>query len=798
MKAVKKVSQFQPLETLEDRRLMSTTPWGAWPILLGQDKLVAAYPWLTGDKFNVAVIDKGIDYWHYLLGGDRATGTKSPKIVNVYDYRDNDTDPFPSESDAQNVDPSSPHATGVAGILVANPYTAPATGSHPAQRYQGIIQDSLLYNIRTNRLDSQNTIKLALQWVLDNHVKYHITAINLTDFVGTGASTPVYDAQVKALYNAGVFIITPVANEWLNATAPKAAIGNPAKSPYIFGSGGSLLNDTIRPETQRGAGLDILSQSLKVTLPYYQVDANKDVLVEDAGTGNSWGAPTVLGTAVLIQQIDPTITPAEIMKILQDSGHPIVDPDGTGTYARLDMYAAIQLAYQRRDDGFDQVKGGNEDMVHAGLINLDGQNKGSISGLKLLMHDHDYYTFNVDAPADFNISIGYTGPSAFPTGELLDADGNLVGTIGQDGITAKRLPAGQYFVHLFNADAALDGSYSVNINQPAVVGGGGGSNGPHGQNGTFNDIAYDKNNNLDMVWYDSANGVLKYAQRDSAKVWGTTQIIDNGVQVGNFASMTLDSQGRPGVAYYDANQADLKYAHFNGSSWDVQTVESTKTTGYYPSLKYDNSDNPVIAYYYKTSGDLKLATGSSSGWSFTTVDSKGDVGRYPSLGLNPATGRWGIAYESTSAGAFRYAAQTKSGWNVTTVDVNGAGGGFISLAFDQNSNPAFSYYDAQNSDLRFARFTGTKWSTTTVASKRSQGLYTNLFFDAGNGGNPVIYYFNKTNNTLMDARSDGSTWTYEVLATGGGRHNQVALNSDDFETFTWYDDATGDLKVADL
>lgn len=797
MKAVKKskkVSSFSPLEALEARQLMAAAPWGAWPVLLGQDKLVAAYPWLTGAGFNVGVVDKGIDYWHPVLGGNRTTGVKSPKIVNVYDYRDNDTDPFPSDSDNVTTgDASSAHGTGVAGILVANTYTSPK-----GKRYQGIIQDSLLYNIRTNRADSQNTIKLALQWILDNHVKYHITAINLTDFVGTGASTPVYDAQVKALYNAGVFIITPVANEWMNPTAPKAPVGFPAKSPYIFGSGGSLLDDTLRPQTQRGPGLDVVSQSMKVTLPYYKVDENQDIIVEDAGEGNSWGAPTVLGTAVLMQQIDPTITPAEIMKIIQDSGHPIVDPDGTGTYARLDMYAAIQMAYQVRDDAFDQVKGGDDDMVHAGLINLDGSNKGSLSGLKLLMHDHDYYTFNVTDPADFNISIGYNGPSEFPTGELLDADGNLVGAIGADGITAKRLPAGQYYIHLFNPSAALEGTYSVNINEPAVVGGGGGNNGPHGQDGTFNDIVYDKDNNLDMVWYDSAHGVLKFAQRNNAKVWGNTQIIDNGIQVGNFASMTLDSQGRPGVAYYDANQADLKYAHFNGANWDVQTVESTKTTGYYPSLKFDNSDNPVIAYYYKTSGDLKLATSDNGAWSFQTIDSKGDVGRYPSLGLNPATGRWGIAYESTSGGAFRYATQTRSGWSTTNVDVNGAGGGFISLAFDNDSNPAFSYYDAMNSDLRFARYNGTRWSTATIAAKRSQGLYTNLFFDSGAGGNPVIYYFNKTGNTLNDARSDGSTWSYEVLATGGGRHDHVALNSDDFETFTWYDDATGDLKVADL
>lgn len=770
-----------------------TVTWGFWPTLLGQDKVAANYPWLDGSGHGVAIIDKGIDYWHPQLGGNRATGTKSPRIVNVYDYRDGDDDPFPSESEL--TDPSSAHGTGVAGILVALPYTA--NGNY----YQGILQNSLLYNLRTDRFNSQNTIKQALDWVVANHTKYNITAVNLTDFVGTSATTPVYASEVQALWNAGVFIATPVANDWNNPKSPKAPIGLPATSPYIYGTGGAGLTTNasthtvdptvLNPKTERGPALDIVSQSTSVTLPYYTPSKDQDVIVADQGEGNSWGTPTVTGMAVLLQQIDPTITPAEIMQILQDSGVPIVDPDGTGTYARLDEYAAVNLAYSRRDDAYDQGAGGDDDMAHAALIPLNGQNQGSLTNLKLLIHDEDYYTFNVSDPADFNFSLNYSGPSVFPNAELMDSGGNIIGNIGSGGITGKHLAPGQYYIHLFNATQSLSGSYSINI---------GGATPPvtsAGDHGTFNDIAYDSSDNLNMVWYDASNKTLKYAQRNSSKVWSTTQIIDNAGDVGNFVSLALDSSGHPGVAYYDATNADLKYAHFTGTQWNVETVDSHFTTGYYPSLKFDSKDHPLIAYYYKTSGDLRLASNNGSAWTITTIDSKGDVGRYPSLALNPAAGRYAIAYEATSAGAFKFTQQTKSGWNTTVVDVNGAGGGFVSLAFDNLSQPAFSYYDAKNADLKFARLNGTTWSKTTVASKRSQGLYTNLFFDAGNNGNPVIYYFNKTNNELMDARSDGTNWQYELLATGGGRENHVALNSDNFETFDWFDDATGDLKIAD-
>jgi hypothetical protein len=803
MKAVKQYkpkqqassSTFRPLEMLEDRRMMAIT-WIPWATILGQDKVAANYPWLDGGGNGVAVIDKGIDYWHPALGGNRTTSTKSPRIVNVHDYRDGDNDPFPSES--QVTDPTSAHGTGVASILAGLPIAI--GGKH----FEGILQNSLLYNLRTNRFDSQNTIKLALDWVVANHVQYHITAINLTDFIGTSASTPVYASEVQALWNAGVFIATPCANDWNNPDNPKQPIGYPAKSPYIFGTGGAgvtinkVLDSTVmNPKTQRGPGLDILSQSTYVTIPYYTPSTDSDVYVINGGEGNSWGTPTVTGTAVLIQQIDPTITPQEIMQILQDSGVPYVDPDGTGTYARLDMYAAINLAYNRRDDIYDQGKGGSDDFAHAGVINLDSNNQGHIDNLKLLIHDHDYYTFTVDSPADFTIKIGLQGSSTQPPAEVLDADGNLVGTMVNGVFDSHRLPAGQYYIHLYDPNKSLVGTYSVNVNQdPSTPP----PPGAPGKDGTFNDVAYDKDGNLNFVWFDSATHSLKYAKRNSSKVWSSVQIVDqSSADVGDFVSMSLDSAGRPGLAYYDGANADLKYAHFNGSSWDVQPVDQNFTTGYYPSIKYDSAGRPVIAYYYKTSGDLRLATYNHGVWSTTTIDSKGDVGRYPSLALNPATGRWAVAYEHTGAGSFKFAQQVKGGaWSIATVDSPGNGGGFISLAFDKFNQPAFSYYDAKNADLKFAQYNGRRWNTSIIAAKNSQGLYTNLFFDPGNSGLPVIYYFNKTNDSLMDARNNGTGWDYEVLATGGGRHNHVTQDADAFEHFAWLDDSSGDLKVADL
>jgi hypothetical protein len=99
-----------------------------------------------------------------------------------------------------------------------------------------------------------------------------------------------------------------------------------------------------------------------------------------------------------------------------------------------------------------------------------------------------------------------------------------------------------------------------------------------------------------------------------------------------------------------------------------------------------------------------------------------------------------------------------------------------------------------NGDLRLARFNGA-WSKTTVAARGNVGLYSNLFFDSGS---PVIYYFNKSMNVLSDARWNGSVWEYETVISNGGRENHVALDSNDFETFSYYDNASAGIKIGDF
>jgi len=83
---------------------------------------------------------------------------------------------------------------------------------------------------------------------------------------------------------------------------------------------------------------------------------------------------------------------------------------------------------------------------------------------------------------------------------------------------------------------------------------------------------------------------------DSGTVWFDT-------------SLALDSRGYPRITYYDDTHQDLKYASWNGSSWEIQTPDSQGSVGRWNSLALDSSGYPCITYYDSTNRRLKYAEG---------------------------------------------------------------------------------------------------------------------------------------------------------------------------------------------
>lgn len=323
---------------------------------------------------------------------------------------------------------------------------------------------------------------------------------------------------------------------------------------------------------------------------------------------------------------------------------------------------------------------------------------------------------------------------------------------------------------------------------------------PYPWAGRFSSLAFDPDNNPAVSFYDGREGDLKYAHW--MKDHWSVETVDWYGDVGRYTSLAFDESGNPCISYYDASQGDLKYASWNGSGWDVSRVDRAGDVGSYSSLGFDNLGNAGISYYDATNGRLKYAHWNGTGWELARPDpTDDDVGRYSSLAFDSA-GNAGIGYYDLTSRELRFAQQGVSGWGIAIVDrvgdwVEGEHiSGYCSVQFDCLANPAVSYYDATDGNLKYAHWSGTDWELQVVESEGQVGMYTSLAFD--DSKYPAISYHDGTKGALKLARWNGEIWSLETIddLQAAGHLTSLAFDRCGVPAISYDSAITGDLKYA--
>jgi hypothetical protein len=566
-------------------------------------------------------------------------------------------------------------------------------------------------------------------------------------------------------------------------TFPRLSVNGAIAQTYVASDDGYEHNDSFAQakamafaanDTTALSGLKLVAGDADFFRFTLETMSDVDLAVTRAGGTGLPSVDLVNSSGVVVRHLSPT----DSVRLAAGTYFLRVNAPGAtmaGTYG---------LSVARAPD--DALN--NHTVGTSAAIALDATGHGAVGGMILLGGADDYFHFDLDSTHDVDLLVDEDGLSGSATVQLLDADGNLIANVEQ-GVLSRRLSAGRYLIRVASA-ATLDGTYGVSVGAtPFVI---------PGENGSMNAVAYDAVGKMYLAYFDEYAKHLKVATRDANGVWQNAVVVDPAFMAGQFVSIALDAAGLPGLAYYDANHADLKYAKYDGSSWSVQTVDATFTTGYYPSLQFTGAGRPVISYYSKTAGDLKFAAFNGGAWELSTIDAAGDVGRYSSLALNPATGRWAVGYEDTGKGWFKYAEQTKTAWTPAVVDgTTKIGGGYVSLAFNPLSKrPAMSYYDAYNADLKYATFNGSAWGTKAIVAKGSVGLYSNLRIDATTGDADVLYY-NRGADGVFRAKATGGVWALSQITNDGGRWISRATDADGGET-VGYLKSMGGVAVVDV
>lgn len=115
------------------------------------------------------------------------------------------------------------------------------------------------------------------------------------------------------------------------------------------------------------------------------------------------------------------------------------------------------------------------------------------------------------------------------------------------------------------------------------------------------------------------------------------------------------------IAFYDDTNKDVRFAFALNDApilpadWNIATLEGIDDVGKYVSLAIEKgTDFRHLCYYDETNADLRYAYWDGITWNFEIVDSAGDVGMYCSLALN-GEGEPAISYYDAFLGNLKYA-----------------------------------------------------------------------------------------------------------------------------------------------
>lgn len=270
------------------------------------------------------------------------------------------------------------HGTHVAGILVGNGVAS--SDNRSFRSFRGLAPEAQLISIRALQPDGSgltSDVIAAIDWAVRFKSTYNIRILNLS------LGHPVYESYavdplcraVRAAYDAGILVVVAAGNDG-GVGSGFGTIGSPANEPtavtvgamddsntavveddvlaWYSSKGPTLIDHVVKPDLVApgtwivstrapGSYLDTTYHDLALQVGDYRTDPANAARDGDYYTlaGTSMAAPFVAGTAALMIQRDPLLSPATVKARLMRSAvkdQYLVFETGAG---HLDVAAAI-------------------------------------------------------------------------------------------------------------------------------------------------------------------------------------------------------------------------------------------------------------------------------------------------------------------------------------------------------------------------------------------------------------------------------------------------------------------------
>jgi len=566
----------------------------------------------TGRGQTVAVIDSGIAWDHFALGGGLGAGYR---VVGGWDFtEENDANPYDDG-------PKGGHGTHVSGIIGSSSSTH--SGVAPGVDFVGLR----VFNDAGSGYFSW--VENALRWIYQNRNSFAnpITTVNLSLGVSTwnAATIPNWatlEDEFAQLASAGIFVAVSAGNSFTSYNQP--GLSYPAASAHVVPVMSTDDNGALSYFSQRlSRAIAAPGRSITSTVPDYK--GNNNGRPDDYATlsGTSMAAPYVAGAAVIVREAmefigRTSISQAMIYDHLMATADTLFDAATKLSYKRLNLGRAIDALMPADDYGSTAATAFNLGAITSGA---------SASGAIARLGDVDYFTFT--AAATGKVTFNVTGVAQAMAPKWQAHSGVATTATGANDLSFAVTAGQKYTVSLASLGGL--GHYTFDV----VL------EGAPQDDFTFND------------W-----GAVAYQERSGVAVAGAAWYRIQATRDGILSLLAAfdASAGNVKLDLYDAN---MRLVAAGTTANGAARVDATVASGAQFFVRVSGAHSGV---------DFKLLNlVSHNGATVTAVGSSGDDSFTFAAGQSPALTVNGVSYAFAAGGARQFVVEAGAGADVVTV-----------------------------------------------------------------------------------------------------------------------------------
>jgi hypothetical protein len=274
---------------------------------------------------------------------------------------------------------------------------------------------------------------------------------------------------------------------------------------------------------------------------------------------------------------------------------------------------------------------------------------------------------------------------------------------------------------------------------------------------------------------------LKYAHKEGG-TWQIEYADADSFILSRYSALALDGEGRPHIGYYEDSlgfEKRIKYAYWDGNSWQIQIVHLLPSGHTFETLdlNLDSSGNP---HFFFSTVDLIFNPGTyyqyahwdGASWQVETLDYSGYEGLvYPALGIVlDGADRVHASYYEPQYKDLRYLTWAAN-WQIRALPETGTS---QRPAIDVEATiPHIGYYSLSGGQVKLASWEDA-WELTPLDFVANP--VTDLSIEVGAAAH--VSYYDADNQRLLYAYQDFlGVWHFEVVDEAGdvGRFNELVL-----------------------